>query len=525
MPVLLNRAARGIARRGAWCLLVAATCVLAAVGSAGAGSSADWNPSQLKSQVTKFTLPNGLRFVVMERHDTPVFSFMTHVNAGSVDEAAGETGLAHMFEHMAFKGTRSIGTKDYGKEKKLIEKVDALFLQLYAERDKGAAADPQRIAALQEQIVTAEKDADALVETNEFGQAIDRAGGVGLNASTAQDGTYYYYSLPSNRLEMWALLESDRFLDPIYRQYYKERDVVIEERRMRVDSQPFGQFIEEMQGVAFRAHPYKNSTIGHRSDLDNLTLEAAHRFYNTYYTPQNMVVAIVGDVYPADVKRLAEKYFSKMPRRADPPVVRTKEPEQKGQRRFVLPGDTQPIFGMGFHRPDQNHADDAPLSVLGSVLGDGRTSRLYKRMVKDEKSALAVGSFNGFPGSKYPTLFIVFAIPNSGFTPEQMETTSFEEIKKVQDDGITDEELTRIKTQNRAGFIRSLEGNQGLAGALAEFEILRGGWEKLFDEVARIESVTREQVQAAARTYLTAENATVGHMVTKGGDKTVAKSN
>jgi predicted Zn-dependent peptidase len=234
---------------------------------------------------------------------------------------------------------------------------------------------------------------------------------------------------------------------------------------------------------------------------------------------------MVGDVFPAEVKRLAEKYFSKIPRRADPPVVRTQEPVQKGQRRFVLPGDTQPIFGMGFHRPVQTHADDPALSVLGSVLGDGRTSRLYKRMVKDEKSALAVGSFNGFPGSKFPTLFIVFAIPNSGFSPEQMETVSFEEIKKVQDGGITDEELTRIKTQTRAGFIRNLEGNQGLAGALAEYEILRGSWEKLFDEVARIEAVTREQVQQAARTYLTVENSTVGHMVTKSGDKTVAKSN
>jgi len=501
-------------------LVAGLASLLVAAGSSPilARSSAEWDPSQLKSRVTEFALPNGLRFIVMERHDSPVFSFMTQVNAGSVDEMAGQTGLAHMFEHMAFKGTNEIGTKDYSKEKKAIDKVDALFMQLYAERAKGSGADSTRLKALRAEIAAADKDADSLVETNEFGQIIDTAGGVGLNAGTASDGTYYFYSLPSNRLELWAYLESERFLEPVFRQFYKERDVVMEERNMRVDSQPFGQFIEEMLGVSFRAHPYKNEGIGHRSDLENLRLSDAHKFFNAYYTPQNLVIAVVGDVYPADVKKLAEKYFARISRRPDSPLVHTVEPKQNGQRRFELKGDTQPIFGVAFHRPADSDPDDAALTVLGSVLGDGRTSRLYKRLVKQDKSALAAGSFGGFPGTKYPNLFLVFAVPNAGHDPQEMEKVTFEEIARLKSDLISDDELARIKTQVRANFIRGLGSNTGLANQLAEFETLHGGWQNVFDEVARIEKVTREQVRDVARKYLATENSTVGSMVTEGAN-------
>jgi len=395
-------------------------------------------------------------------------------------------------------------------------------MQLYAEKDRGARADTLRIRQLRQEIAAAEKEADGFVATNEFGQIIDQAGGVGLNASTAQDNTNYYYSLPSNKLELWAYLESERFRNPVFRQFYKERDVVEEERNMRVDSQPFGQFIEELLGVAYRAHPYKNLGIGHRADLEALRLRDAKAFYDCYYTPQNMVVAVVGDVTPADVKAMAEKYFARIPRRPDPPAVHTVEPAQKGERRFVLHGDTQPIFAVAFHRPADEHADDAALQVLGRVLGEGRTSRLYKRLVKQDKSALFSGAFNGFPGTKYPSLFLAFSIPNSGHTPEEMEKVAMEEIGRIKKEPIATEELERIKTETRADFIRGLGSNMGLAGQLADFEIMRGGWEKLFDEVARIQAVTREQVQDVAQRYLTEENSTVGYMITK-SDKDTAE--
>jgi predicted Zn-dependent peptidase len=508
--------------RWGWRVLAALVAVgLVAVPQLGqAKSSSDWDPSLLKGKVTEFTLENGLRFIVMERHDVPVFSFMTHVDAGSVDEPMGQTGLAHMFEHMAFKGTDEIGTNDYKKEQKVIDKIDALFMELYAERNKGARSDPERIAQLQKQIDAANTEAGQYVVSNEFSQIIDQAGGVGLNASTASDGTYYYYSLPSNKLELWAYLEASRFTKPVFREYYKERDVVIEERNMRVDSQPIGQFIEEMVGVAFRAHPYKNLGIGHRADLDNLRLDAAEFFYDTYYTPQNMVVAIVGDVYPDQVRQIAEQYFSKIPRRSDPPDVHTAEPAQNGERRFVLKGDSQPVFGMGFHRPAITHDDDAALGVLARVLGQGRTSRLYKRVVKEDKSALFAGAFQNFPGEKYPSLFIVFSLPNSGHTPEELEKTTWAEIKKMRDELISTEELARVKTEVRAEFIRGIESNSGLAGQLAEYEILRGDWSELFNQVSRIEAVTREDVQRVAQKYLTKTNATVGYMITKDPEET-----
>ena len=488
---------------------------LGAVATASAQSSTDWDPSALKGKVTEFTLANGLRVIVLERHDVPVFSFMTHVDAGSVDEPVGQTGLAHMFEHMAFKGTDEIGTKNYGKEAKVIEKIDRLFMELYAERNKQRGSDPERVERLLAEIESAREEHSQYVESNEFSQIIDQNGGVGLNASTGSDGTYYYYSMPSNRLELWSYLESARFVKPVFREFYKERDVVIEERNMRIDSQPFGQFIEELVGVAYRAHPYKSLGIGHRADLDNLRLDAANWFYETYYTPQNMVVAIVGDVYPDQVRQMAEKYFGQMPRRADPPAVHTVEPQQKGERRFTMQGDAQPIMAMGFHRPNVNHSDDAALNVMARVLGQGRTSRLYKRCVKDEKSALFAGAFPTFPGEKYPSLFIVFAIPNSGNTPEEIESAGWEEIGKLKKELITPEELARVKTEVRAEFIRGIESNSGLAGQLADFEVMRGGWENLFSEVARIEAVTREDVRDVAQKYLVRNNATVGYMVTE----------
>ena len=503
-------------------LLSVALLIMSASLALAGKSSSDWDPSVLKEKVTEFTLENGLKFIVMERHDVPVFSFMTHVNAGSANEPVGQTGVAHMFEHMAFKGTSEIGTKNYAKEKKVIEKIDGLFMELYAERNKGDRANPERIAMLEKEITAAREEADQYVETNEFSQIIDQEGGVGLNASTGADGTYYFYSLPSNKLEMWAYLESARFRDPVFREYYKERDVVMEERNMRIDSQPIGQFIEEMVGVAFRAHPYKSLGIGHRSDLENLRLDAANWYFDTYYTPQNMVIAVVGDVYPDEVRAVAEKYFAGIERRADPPAIHTIEPAQNGERRFSIKGDTQPVFGVGFHRPSITHSDDAALTVLSRVLGQGRTSRLYKRLVKTDKSALFAGAFSGFPGEKYPSLLLVFSLPNSGHTPAEMEKATWEEVARLRDELISQEELDRVKTEVRAEFIRGIGNNSGLAGQLAAYETLNGGWQAMFDQVAQIESVTREDVQAMAQKYMTRANATVGYMVTEDKDDDMA---
>src|SRR3954468_6410528 len=350
---------------------------------------------QVQSRITEFTLANGLRFIILERHQAPVASFYTYVDAGSAQEKTGLTGLAHMFEHMAFKGTTTIGTKNFNEEKNSLERVDATFKALQKERDKGRKADPEAIKKLEGEFKAAQDTAGQFVVSNEFGSAIEQAGGRGLNASTASDRTDYYFSLPSNSAELWFFLESERFRDPVFREFYKERDVVMEERRMRTDSNPIGKAVEEFLGVAYKAHPYGQPTIGHMSDLQNLTRKDAIDFFKTYYQPSNMIVSIVGDVDPKEMKRLAETYFGRISSAPKPEPVRTIEPPQEFERRVAMRLNAQRLFILGYHKPGTDDPDHAVLIALGSPLCGVRSSRLNTAMVQQKK--LAVQAFGG-PG-------------------------------------------------------------------------------------------------------------------------------
>src|SRR5580692_2393558 len=282
-----------------------------------------------EKKVTEFTLPNGMHFLVIERHEAPVVSFHTYVSVGSVDDPRGETGIAHMFEHMAFKGTQTIGTKNWPKEKAALDEVERVYDQLDQERRQFLRADPTKIEALEAQVKDAIAKADSYVESNEYDRIVESNGGVGLNAGTSEDSTNYYYSFPSNRLELWFLLESERFLQPVFREFYKERDVVREERRMRVESSPQGKLVEMLLATAIAAHPYRNMPGGWASDIDNFRRTEAEKFYKIFYTPGNITIGIAGDVKPAEAKRLAEKYFGRLPRAPVPPLVRTVEPKQE----------------------------------------------------------------------------------------------------------------------------------------------------------------------------------------------------
>src|SRR5690242_1523465 len=265
------------------------------------------NLKDFEKKVTEFSLANGLHFIVVERHEAPVVSMHTYVNAGSVDDPSGATGIAHMFEHMAFKGTESIGTANWAEEKKALAAVETAYDRLDAERNKGPKADPARIKALDKQVQAAIERAQSYVIPNEYPRIIEENGGAGLNASTSFDSTEYFYSLPSNRIELWFLLESQRFLQPVFREFYKERDVVLEENRMRVQSSPQGKLLEDFLATAFEAHPYRNPPSGWPSDIVNLRLSDARKFYEKYYVPANITIGIVGDVHPAEARRLAEK--------------------------------------------------------------------------------------------------------------------------------------------------------------------------------------------------------------------------
>ncbi|MFQ5722968.1 MAG: M16 family metallopeptidase [Terriglobia bacterium] len=473
------------------------------------------NLADFEKTVTEFTLDNGMRFILVERHQVPVVSFHLYANVGAVNEDVGITGLAHLFEHMAFKGTTDIGTKDYQKEKVALEKVDQAYAALQAERWKGERADPARLEELEDAFQQAQKEAAQYVESNELAQAIEQNGGVGLNATTGADATRYFFSLPSNKLELWFSLESARFFDPVLREFYRERNVVMEERRLRVESQPIGKLIEEFLSVAYLAHPYGRSGIGWRSDLENLTRQHAEEFFRLYYTPRNLTAVLVGDVDPQQARRLAELYFGRIPAGPVAEPLWTKEPPQEGERRLRLRAQAQPILVIGYHKPGIRHPDNAVFDAVQDVLAGGRTSRLYRSLVQEKKLAVVAGGFSGFPGQKYPNLFLFFGVAAAGKTNEENEEAMLAEIERLRTELVTEEELTRVKERARAQLVRQLSSNGGLASQLAFYEAVTGDWRNLFRRLQAIEQVTREDIQRVARTYFTAGNRTVAYLVPK----------
>jgi len=468
----------------------------------------------LENQVQEFTLENGITFLVVQRPEVPVFSFNTYMDVGSSDEVTGITGIAHILEHMAFKGTPEIGTNDYKKEKKAMAAEDAAFAALLAERRKGELADPDRLTELEAAFEAAKDAAREFVIANEFGQIIENNGGRGLNASTWVDATNYYYSLPSNRLELWAYLESNRMARPVLREFYTEKDgPVTEERRMRTDNNPFGMLMEQFQNLAFSAHPYHHSTIGYMSDLNNITRQDCEEFYNTFYVGKNMTVTIVGDVQIDEVQKVAQKYFKDISG-AEPPRVDTYEPEQVGEKRLRIPHTAQPVYMLGYHIGDIHDTDYPVYEAIADILGQGRTSRLYKSLVKDKQKAVQAVSFAGFPDNKYPTLLAVLGIPAKDVTALEIEELIFTEIDDLKTNGVTQEELNGVKQRAKADFIRSLRSNQGLARQLGYYQAKTGDWRNAFRQVELIDAVTVDDIKRVAAEIFTEKNRTVAYIET-----------
>ncbi|HLW75472.1 MAG TPA: pitrilysin family protein [Bryobacteraceae bacterium] len=464
-----------------------------------------------EKKVTEFSLANGLHFIVIERHEAPVISFQTYVNVGSVDDPSGETGMAHMFEHMAFKGTRTIGTKNWPAEKAAMDQVDRLYAQIDQERDKGRRSDSKKIEALDGEVEQAIANAEKFVEPNEFDRIVESNGCVGLNASTAEDSTNYVYSFPANRLELWFLLESERFEQPVFREFYKERDVVREERRMRVESSPQGKLVEMLLSTSFAAHPYRNMPGGWASDIESLRRTEAEKFYKMYYVPGNITFGIAGDVNPAEVKRFAEKYFARWKKEPLPPEVHTLEPVQEGEKRVAVESPAQPFLAIAYKRPDQYSPDDATLDVLSEALSGGRTGIIYKDMVRDKKLALAVESQATFPSGKFPSLFLFFSVPSQGHTIEDNEKEIYALVDRMKKEKVDDETLKRIKTKLRAALIRKLASNSGLAEELCDYYVAFGDWRRLFTELDDYNRVTAEDVQRVAQKYLVPSSRTVAY--------------
>lgn len=490
--------------------------ILSAVGIALllTGAAFGFDFSELENSVSEHQLDNGLRIIVMERHDAPVVSFVTYVNVGGANDPLEYTGMAHMFEHMAFKGTTTLGTTDIEQELAAMKVEDSVWYLLRAERKKGQFADAARLAELEQAFTDAVEAANEFVVPNAFDQILERSGAVGINAGTGKDNTSYIMSLPSNKLELWMAMESERFLSPVLREMYRERDVIAEERRQGLENDPIMRTIWGLMAAAFHAHPYGVPIVGHMSDIQNYTRDAAKAYFEKYYVPSNMILGIVGDVNPKDVFKMAEKYWGRIPAAPKPEELATVEPEQEGERRIEFEDRAQPLYLAGWHIPNATHPDWPALEALADYFGQGRTSLLYENLVKDKKIAAASGVLAGWPGNKYPCILGAYAMPSPGHTNEECEEQIFVEVEKLGTELIPVEEVEKIKARAKASLIGRLRNNLGMARQLCAYENDWGDWRELFKELERINAVTPEDIQRVAKKYLTKKNRTVAKLNT-----------
>jgi len=463
--------------------------------------------------VREVTLANGMRFLILRREGAPTVSFVTRFGVGGVNEHLGTTGIAHLLEHMLFKGTSTIGTRDVVAERALFARMDAMHDTLLDARVRADSAEATR---LRDGIAALEDSARAYVEPNELDRLFTEAGARGLNATTTNDATTYFVDLPSNRAELWFVLEADRMSDPVFREYYTERDVVTEERRLRIETSPFGRLYEEHLAAAYTVHPYGVPVVGYMSDLETLSRRDVESYYRRFYGPGNAVVGIVGDVDPDTMERWARRYFERIPAGEEPPRVLAVEPAQLGERRVTLEWDAEPRLRIGWHVPSSLHPDAPALAILGAILSGGRTTRLQRRLVMDDRTATAVSASAG-PGERYPGLFFVDAVPRNPHTTEELELAIYEEIARLTAEGPTPAELERVRNQIEAGNVRRIDSNLGLAFQLADSESLTGDWRSTFRQSAHLRDVTAEDVRRVAAAYLVQTNRTVAVLVRKDG--------
>jgi predicted Zn-dependent peptidase len=463
----------------------------------------------LEEKVREHVMKNGMKLLIVERHTSPTVSAWIRFRVGSVDERSDERGLAHLLEHMLFKGTKTLGTKDYAAEKPLLDRIETTAEALILEKARREKGDPARIEALTKELASLEAEAGKYVVKEEFAEIYARNGGANYNAYTSKDGTTYLIGLPANKLELWAAIESDRMQNAVLREFYTERDVVMEERRRSYDAEPEGRLWEMFQATAFVAHPYGQPTIGWMSDIENLTRTKAEAFLHKYYAPNNAIVAIVGDVDTDKTIALVERYFGAI--RPGTPVgpVAVEEPAQDGEKRIEILADAQPQLLIGFHKPTLPSPDDYVFDVIDMVLADGRTSRLYRKLVVEKQLATEVSTFSA-PGSRYPNLFVVEAAPRAPHTSAEVEQEILAEVERLKSEPVSEHELRQVLNKLEYEEYRQMGSNGGLARNLTEYEAVAGTWRYLIEHRQRVAKVTPADVTRVAQKYLTRQNRLVG---------------
>lgn len=470
--------------------------------------------------VIEHELDNGLTLLLVPKPGDPNIAAGWVAKVGSVNERPGITGVAHLFEHMMFKGTHALGTQDIAQDLEIIEQLDALRVDIQAEEVEldrrfqlGQLDDPDDPAArsakheeLLEQFDELLARQSGLLIKEDFSRIYTGEGASGMNAGTSYDFTIYFINVPANKLELWFWMESDRLLNPVFREFYAERNVVHEERRLRTDSTPIGKFQEQFESMFWQSSPYGWPVVGWPSDLEGITRQEALTFFDTYYAPNNLAAALVGDFDPDEAIEFANRYFGRLSRGARPPLEpRTREMPQLAEKRMVASADTNPQVSIRYHSVRDGHVDEPPLVVLGQLL-NGRTGRLYKALVEEQE--VATSAFGGQSGYKYEGLFELRGTATQGVTPEEVELAIYAELDRLKQELVPERELQKVKNQNAAGTFRDLRSNYGLMMQLLIREGNRG-WEHINTDPSLYDAVTPEDIMRVANTYFTPESRAV----------------
>jgi predicted Zn-dependent peptidase len=475
----------------------------------------------LSQRARSFTLGNGMTFWVYERHQIPTFFGIYMAKTGACDEQVGETGLAHFIEHLSKKGTPLIGTKDYEAEKPILAEMDRVGNELSAELDKGALRDEARIAVMRKQLAELQEKHSAYTVKEEYNKIYSENGGRGRNASTGTDTTQYFISLPANRLELWFLMESEKLKNLVMREFYSERDVINEERRMGVENSPSGYLYEQFLNAAFMVHPYRHEVIGHMHDIQTFTKERALNFFRRNYVPNNLMAALVGDVSFAQVQRLAEKYFGDIPRGAEPPRQLDAEPVQNAERRVTVWFDAEPEILIGYRTPGRESRDNVALEMIALVLSAGDSSRFNRDLVQRRQIAFNAYAAANALGERYGSLFQLGGAPRHPHSAPELEKEFYGHLERLKSEPVGEAELRRALNQAEAGLYNGLDRNLVLAMRILGNSQLFHDVDAEFKRVEQLKTVTAADIMAAAKKYFIETNRTVGILLRKaeGGEK------
>lgn len=478
----------------------------------------------LEKKVVKARLKNGLTVLMLERKFSPTVSLYIRYRVGAADETGGQTGAAHFLEHMMFKGTKSIGTKNYAEEKKLLTEIEKTGRKLDVEKMKAEKADTNAIDQLTTKLKSLQDKHRSYYVPNEIDRLYTENGGMNMNASTGQDVTTYFVSLPANKIELWARIESDRLINPVFREFYTERDVIMEERGQRVETSPDGKLYESFMKSAYMVHPYGTPILGWPQDMKYMTQDAIRNIHRKYLSPENMVIAVVGDIDPQKTLKLIDSYFGRIPKAKSKVKLIPSEPPQTQERKVEVFFDANPMMIIGFHKPTAPATDDYVFDVLETILSKGRTSRLYSRMVLEKQIADSISAHNGLPATRYPNLFAIFAKPRHPHTLDDLQKAIDVELDHIINQPVASEELAKAKKQMKMDYIKSLDSNSELASILSYYELLLRDYRYFSNYITQIEKVSTDDIQRVAGKYLTREKRTVAILTPKKDVKVNADS-